>query len=81
MAAQSRTIPMKKKKRPKPMLTFSSFARCSLLSLPKFTTTHFSSSSSSPHSNANSHNTNPNNIKEIDLSSDDDEEEDQEVLV
>ncbi|XP_078154066.1 protein BCCIP homolog isoform X2 [Carex rostrata] len=72
MAAQSRAIPMKKtkKKRPKPMLTFSSFARCSLLSLPKFTT-----SSSSPHSNANSHNTNPNSIKEIDFSSDDDDDD------
>ncbi|KAF3341957.1 protein BCCIP [Carex littledalei] len=79
MAAQSRTIPMKKKKRPKPMLTFSSFARCSLLSLPKFTTTHFSSSSSSsPNSNANSHHTNHKNIKQIDLSSDDDEDEEEE---
>lgn len=82
MAAQLGKSPMKKK--PKIMFTFSSFARCTALSLPKFDV-------SSPSSrvfdggNANSHNRYPKIIEEIESSSDDDyqddeEEEDQEVL-
>ncbi|KAJ1694324.1 hypothetical protein LUZ63_011022 [Rhynchospora breviuscula] len=79
MATQSHKRPMKK--RPTPMLTFSSFARCNLFSLPKFC----NSSSSSPSTNsfseesAISQRKNSKKVEETESSSDDydDDEEDE----
>ncbi|KAJ3689431.1 hypothetical protein LUZ61_018595 [Rhynchospora tenuis] len=78
MVPQSSKRPMKK--RPKPMLTFSSFARCNLFSLPKFCNSNSSSSSNYPFSeeNANSQKKNSKKVEETESSSDDDYDDDDE---
>ncbi|KAJ4773574.1 Protein BCCIP [Rhynchospora pubera] len=78
MGTQSNKRPMKK--RPKPMLTFSSFARCNLFSLPK----SCNSSSSSPSTNSfseknvNSQKKHSKKVEETESSSDDDYDDDDE---
>lgn len=64
------------KKRPKPFLAFSSFARCNLFSLTK------SPPSSVPFSedNSNSHHRKAMRTKQIESSSDDDEEDEEVAL-